>query len=265
MIHVQTPSRGIRGSTSANLSWGAADTPLFARGVGNAIGHTFPRYSTIKRSSGAFRAFSLFRGLPPHTFDRGPHFALAIANHCGRLSRGGLTRYDTLKHDLAMTRRPRASMVRSLGAERFPGFLIGDFNGDGSGGFGGGEDGEEVEGFGAGVVGAVDNGGGEVDGVAGFHDAFFAFDPLFGGPGKDVEDFFHVWMVMEAMGFAGRELGADEHEVGVGDHARFAVPEMGFAGEAFDFGIGEGDDAPWGRVCVAHGKRSAAGRGEFKS
>ena len=122
--------------------------------------------------------------------------------------------------------------------------LIADFDGDGGGGFGRGEDGEEVEGFGAGVVGAVDEADGKVDGVAGFHDAFFALDPLFGGAAEDVEDFFHVGMVMEAVGFAGRELGADEHKVGVGDHAGFAMPEMGFAREAFDFGFGEGDDAP---------------------
>jgi hypothetical protein len=39
------------------------------------------------------------------------------------------------------------------------------------------------------------------------------------------------------VGFAGRQLSADEHEVGVGHHAGLAMPEVSFARKSFDFGF----------------------------
>src|SRR5438045_683946 len=58
-------------------------------------------------------------------------------------------------------------------------------------------------------------------------------------------------MMMKTMRFARRQLGTHEHQICVGDHSWFAMPEMGFAWKRFDFSFGERNDSPggWQRIC----------------
>ena len=46
-------------------------------------------------------------------------------------------------------------------------------------------------------------------------------------------------MKMKLVRFAGRQLGADKHEIRVLDHARLAMPVVRFAGKCLDLSLVE--------------------------
>src|SRR5256885_7325285 len=45
-----------------------------------------------------------------------------------------------------------------------------------------------------------------------------------------------------------------EHEIGVGHHARFAMPVMGFAGELLHFSLVKGNETPGRRRWICHAR-----------
>ncbi len=145
-----------------------------------------------------------------------------------------------------------------------PGGLGGDVDGVGGAGFrlgefGGGEDGEEDEGFVMRVVGAVDGSGGDVGHFAGGEDAFFFADPLFGAAVEDVDDFLAMGVVVEGVAVAGGHVGADEEEFFGVDEIRAAEPFVVGPGIDFAGGVVDLDEAIGGGV--GHGERRADGAG----
>ena len=145
--------------------------------------------------------------------------------------------------------KERSGWFNGLFPQRTPWFLVGDFHSYRPFNFGRGKDREKIECLRAGVERAVDNSRGKIDRITRSHDALFLFDPLLGGAGEYVEDFFHLRMVMEIVRFAWRELCANEHQVGVRHHAGLAVPVMRLAGQVFDFRLAQRNDAPWSVRC----------------
>ena len=59
-------------------------------------------------------------------------------------------------------------------------------------------------------------------------------------------------MEMKLVRFARRQLGANEHQIGVAHHARFAMPIVGFAGKTFDVGFLEGNKTPAWQLFICH-------------
>jgi hypothetical protein len=109
-------------------------------------------------------------------------------------------------------------MVSGSRAELIPWGLAGDVDEGGAGEFGGGQDGEEDQVGGSGVVGAVNHVDGDMGGVAGAEDAFVAIDPLFGLAVDDIDDLLHGGMAMELVALPWRHDDADEHQFfGVGE------------------------------------------------
>ena len=139
----------------------------------------------------------------------------------------------------------KGGSLQTLFPQRAPGFLVRDFHGDGSLDFGRRKNREKIERFRPGVESCVNDAGGKINGITWAHDALFLFDPLFGGAGKNVEDFLHLGMMMEIVRLAGRKLRANEHEIRVRDHPWFAVPEMRLARQLFHFRFALRDDAPF--------------------
>lgn len=149
-------------------------------------------------------------------------------------------------------------------AEGDPRGLSGDVDGVGGAGFrfgefGGGEDGEEDEGFVVGVVGAVDGAGGDVGHFTCGKEAFFFAHPLFGAAIEDVDDFFPMGVVVERVAVAWGHVGADEEELFCVDEIGTAEPFVVGPGVDFADGVVDFDEAIGGGV--GHGKRRAARRG----
>lgn len=122
---------------------------------------------------------------------------------------------------------------------------------------GGGEDGEEDEGFGVGVVGGVDRSGGDVGHFAGTQDAVFLPDPLLGPTVKDVDDFFPVGVDVEGVTPPRGHVGADEQELVRPDHIGPAEPFVVGPGIRLPEGVGDLD-----KKAVLRGRRGGLGHGE---
>ncbi len=125
-----------------------------------------------------------------------------------------------------------------------PWFLVADFDGDRAFTFRRGKNGEKIERLAADIVSAVNNPHRKIKRIAGFHDVLFSFHPLFGLAGKDVENFLHFRVKVELVGLSWWQLRANEHQVGVPDHPRLAMPEMRLAGERLYLCFFEGNESP---------------------
>ena len=102
----------------------------------------------------------------------------------------------------------------------------------------------------------MDNARRKIKRIARFHAVLLFLHPLFGRAGQYIKDFLHRRMKMEPVRFARRQLGADEQEVGVRDHARFAMPVVGFARKFLDFSLVKGNKSPAWQRLIRHERQS---------
>jgi hypothetical protein len=102
---------------------------------------------------------------------------------------------------------------------------------------GGGENSEEDEVGGTGVVSAVDDIDGDMSGVAGLEPAGLSVDPLLRGAFDDVDDLFQGGVAMELVSLAGRHGDPDEHELLSLGEAGSGDPLVRAPGQMFDLDV----------------------------